>query len=189
MPTTPGPTRRKKHKFAPRGRLSLDNWGPHTGSAKLLMHDSRPDPYPSCGPLRRATAACWGHAAGERCQKGFVLPIYLSRTSVNEQSSYLGVWYGSGSGVPRRSPESLAELPLEEPEPASHQRPGGRSARLPHELLDLRFVLQCLGVERRIIEVLTKDVRQLLLRARVLGPSRAPVLRDEEQLRSARERL
>src|SRR5215475_5295359 len=95
----------------------------------------------------------------------------------------------SGSRVPRRHPERLAELPLEDTEPSSRQRPEGRSTRLPNELLDLRFVLQSLGVERRIVEILTEDVRQLLLRARVLGPSRAPVLRDEEQLRSARERL
>src|SRR5215468_244871 len=95
----------------------------------------------------------------------------------------------SGAGVPRRHPESLAELPLEDTEPASRQRPEGRSACLPNELLDLRFVLQDLGVERRIVEVLTEDVRPLLLWARVLGPSCATVLRDEEKLPSLRERL
>src|SRR5215475_13655116 len=95
----------------------------------------------------------------------------------------------SGSRVPRRHPERLAELSPEDTEPSSRQRPEGRSARLPNELLDLRFVLKGLGVERRIVEVLTEDVRQLLLRARIIGPSRATVLRDEEQLPSTRERL
>src|SRR6516162_3866235 len=101
-------------------------------------------PCPSCGLLQRAG----GRAAGGAAPKGLL--FFLSWTSVNEHSSYLGVWYRSGSGVPWRHPERLAELPLEDTEPSSRQRPEGRSARLPNELLDLRFVLQGLSVERRI---------------------------------------
>ena len=129
--TTPGPTRRKKReKSAPRGRLSLDNGGPHKGSARLLAQ--RLDVSVAC--LAPPSQTPW--ASAHPSLRTPVPRAYALSSSSRRPGDPLAS--GRGNSSPRdswllgrtgdRHPGEMAEQ--QSPHPAmGHHRNGARPRR------------------------------------------------------------
>ena len=89
----------------------------------------------------------------------------------------------------RRSAQHLQELRFADAQASAEHRPIRRSERLFHDLPGLGAVVESLGELDWIIEIVDEGIGDLLLGAFVPGFGRTAVLRHEQYLASAGERL